>query len=50
MLLKQLAAFEWRVLRRMFWGIEVNKNWRKRCNKELMQLFEDLDILPFGYT
>jgi len=31
----------------MFGGIKVNENWRKRYNKELMQLFGDLDILPF---
>ena len=31
----------------MFGGIKVNKNWRKRYNKELIQLFGDLDILPF---
>jgi hypothetical protein len=31
----------------MFWEIKVNENWRKRYNKELMQLFGDLDILSF---
>jgi hypothetical protein len=31
----------------MFWGIKVNVNWKKRYNKELMQLFGDLEILPF---
>jgi hypothetical protein len=31
----------------MFGGIKVNENWRKRYNKELMQLFGDLDILSF---
>jgi hypothetical protein len=31
----------------MFVGIKVNENWRKRYNEELMQLFEDLDILSF---
>ena len=31
----------------MFVGIKVNKNWRKRYNKELLQLFGDLDIPPF---
>jgi hypothetical protein len=29
----------------MFWEIEVNENWRRRYNKEIMQLFGDLDIL-----
>jgi hypothetical protein len=28
-------------------GIKINENWRKRHNKELMQLFGDLDILSF---
>jgi hypothetical protein len=28
-----------KVLRRMFGGIRVNENLRKRYNKELMQLF-----------
>jgi hypothetical protein len=28
-------------------GIKVRENWRKRYNKELMQLFGDLDILSF---
>ena len=39
--------FERKILRRMFGGIKVNKNWRKRYNKELLQLFGDLDILSF---
>jgi hypothetical protein len=42
---KRLAAFESKVLRRTFWGINVNENGRKRNIKELMQLFGDLDIL-----
>jgi hypothetical protein len=28
-------------------GNEVNENWRKQYNKELMQLFADLDTLSF---
>jgi hypothetical protein len=28
-------------------GIKVNGNWRKRYNKQLMQLFGDLDTLSF---
>jgi hypothetical protein len=31
----------------MFRGIKGNENWRKRYNKEVMQLFGDLDILYF---
>ena len=30
------------------WGaINVNENWRKRYNKELMQIFGDLYMLSF---
>jgi len=28
-------------------GIEVNENWGKRYNKEIMPVFGDLDTLPF---
>ena len=28
-------------------GIKAKENWRKRFNKELMQLFGDLDVLSF---
>jgi hypothetical protein len=31
----------------MFGGINVNENWRRRCNKELTQLCGDLDMLSF---
>jgi hypothetical protein len=41
------GQFERKVLRRMSGEIKVNENWRKRYNKELMQLFGDLDILSF---
>jgi len=41
---KQLAVFERKVLRRLCGGIKANGNWRKQYNKELMQLFGDLDI------
>jgi len=44
---KWLAAFERKVLRRMFGGINGNKNWRKQYNKELVQLFGDLGILSY---
>jgi hypothetical protein len=36
-----------KVLRRMFVGIKVNGIGRKGYNKELMQLFGDLDVLSF---
>lgn len=44
---KQLAAFERKVLRRMFGGIKINKNLIKRYNKEVTELFGDLDTLSF---
>ena len=41
--------FERKVLRRIkiIIRIIINENWRKRYNKELKQLFGDLDILLF---
>jgi len=42
---KRLAAYQRKVLRRMFGGIKVNETWRKRYNEELRQLFRDLDII-----
>jgi hypothetical protein len=44
---ERLSAFERKVLRRMFGGIKVNDNWKKRHNKELMRLFGESDILSF---
>jgi len=41
---KRVANFERKILRRKFGGIKVNENCRKRYNKELMQLYGDLDI------
>ena len=32
------------------WGIKINENWIKQCSKELIQLFGDLDVLPFVRT
>jgi hypothetical protein len=43
---KALTAFEGNVLR-ILWGIKLDENWRKRYNKESMQLFGDLDKLSF---
>jgi hypothetical protein len=42
-----LAAFEREVLKRKFGGMKVNENGRMRCNKEVTQLFGDLDKLSF---
>jgi hypothetical protein len=44
---KRLAALERKVFGRMSGGIKVNENWRRRCNRELAQLFGYLDILSF---
>ena len=44
---KRRANFERKILRRKFGVIKVNENCRKRYNKELMQLFGDLDMLSF---
>jgi hypothetical protein len=46
-IIKRLSVFERKGLRRIFGGIKVYENWRKQYNKELMQLFGDLDILSF---
>ena len=43
---RRLVAFEGNVLR-ILWGIKLYENWRKRYNKESVQLFGDLDILSF---
>ena len=45
---KRLAAFERKILIRVFGGNKVNENWRKRCKEELLQLLGDLDILSFA--
>jgi hypothetical protein len=44
---KRFVGFERKVSRRMFGGIKVHENWRRRYNKELLQLFGYLDILSF---
>jgi len=45
---KRLATFERKVLRRMFGGINLSENWRRRYNKELTQLCGDIDTLSFA--
>jgi hypothetical protein len=42
-----MAAFERKVRIRKYGGIKVNENWRKRHNKEPMQLFRVCDVRPF---
>ena len=44
---KWLATFETKVLRKIYGGTKVNENWRRGFNKELMQLFGDLNRLSF---
>ena len=46
-IVKGLAFLEIKVLKKIFGGIKVNENWKKRYDNELMQLFGDLDILSF---
>jgi len=40
----RLVAFERKALRKLLEAIKENENLRKRYNKELMQLFGDLDL------
>jgi hypothetical protein len=42
-----LATFGRKFLGRISGGIKVYEDWRKQYNKELMQLFGDLEILSF---
>jgi len=44
---KQLATFERTVLKRMFRGMKVNRNWRKQCNRQFMAAVWRLYILSF---
>jgi hypothetical protein len=37
--------FDYLMSRTKFWGIKANESWRNRYNKELMQLFGNLDTL-----
>jgi hypothetical protein len=42
-----LAVFERKILRRIFGAVKINNQWRSRNNNELMQLYDDLDIVSF---
>ena len=44
---KGLAVCDRKILRRRSGGIKVDENWRKRHNKELMQVFGHLYIVSF---
>ena len=48
---KRLAAFERKVLLRIFGAVKINDTWRKINNSELMNLYEDVDIISLsGYA
>ena len=44
---KILAVFERKVLRRILGAVKINDTWRRRNNSEMMNLYEDVDIISF---
>ena len=44
---KILAVFEKKVLRRILGVVNLNDTWRRRNNSEVMNLYEDVDIISF---
>jgi hypothetical protein len=46
-LLNSWQLLKERFLRRMFGRIKASENWRKRYNKEIIQLSGDLEMLSF---
>ena len=42
-----LRLFERRILRSIFGGVTVDGNWRRRYNHELLQLYNEPDIVKF---
>jgi hypothetical protein len=42
---RSLCSIERRILRCIFGALLDNGEWRRRCNKELHQLFEEPDIV-----
>jgi intein/homing endonuclease len=46
-IIKRLADFKEKVLRRTFGGSKIYKNWIKQCNKRVTELFGNLDTLLF---
>ena len=46
-MIKRLAVFERKVLRKILGAVRVNDIWRRRYNSELMALYEDLDLVSF---
>jgi hypothetical protein len=45
---ERLPTCEKKKINKVLGVIKVTEKWKKRYNKELMQLFGDLDILPFS--
>ena len=44
---KMLASFERKILRTIFGSTKVGEIWRKKYNKELENIFGDLDFISF---
>jgi hypothetical protein len=42
-----INSFERKILRRIFGPVNENGQWRCRYNKELYELYEDLDLVTF---
>jgi hypothetical protein len=42
-----INSFERKILRRIFWPVNENGQWRNRYNKELYELYRDLDLGTF---
>jgi hypothetical protein len=44
---KRLAVFERKAVRKILGAIKINNCWRRRHNNELIQLYDDLDMISF---
>jgi hypothetical protein len=40
-----LGDFERKILRRIYGAVQIDGVWRRRCNKKLYGLFNDVDII-----
>ena len=45
--IKRLAVLERKVLRRILGAVKIINTWRRRNNSEMMNLYEDVDIISF---
>ena len=45
--INRLNVFERKVLRRITGAVKIDDNWRRQYNKELFDLFNDIDIVTF---